>query len=311
MDLGLGHRSCARDPPRNGAERTRTRPDWRGGVANSAFGASGSDTLASHARRTCVAARWRFPRLRRRRPCRRAARPVSPPALARATPPSRRSSDPARESLGLGRCPLALPAARDARGARRWSRPLRARPCLVASPSPGRPPSTHAPASRGARSPASVPGRRRRLLRARYPSRRARRRARFPSPARHHGRGVGQTAARVQPELPPVHPARQGSHRRQGTHDRRHGAQKRGTAQAPPGQPPPEDKYLINMEMLGRHPDMEEPKWRSMKQMSTSEFHRVLRDGEAKMFQVWDPPQRNEKFPQRCSRSPSALVGTS
>ena len=71
-----------------------------------------------------------------------------------------------------------------------------------------------------------------------------------------------------------------------------------------PGQPPPEDKYLINMEMLGRHPDMEEPKWRSMKQMSTSEFHRVLRDGEAKMFQVWDPPQRNEKFPPKVFQKP-------
>ena len=71
-----------------------------------------------------------------------------------------------------------------------------------------------------------------------------------------------------------------------------------------PGQPPPEDKYLINMEMLfGRHPDMEEPKWRSMKQMSTRSSTECARRRGEDVPGV-DPPQRNEKFPPKVFQTP-------
>ena len=200
MDLGLGHRSCARDPPRNGAERTRTRPDgaaaWRTARSERAEATRSRLTRGGRAWRRDGGSRgcgvvvhvddWRDPsrprRLRGRRRHRDAVRIrleslwVSGDALSRSR---RRGTREARDG-GRVRCaPARASSPRHPRVARR----RRTRPPLV-----GRGP------------PRGVPGRRRRLLRARYPSRRARRRARFPSPARHHGRGVGQTAARVQPE---------------------------------------------------------------------------------------------------------------
>ena len=67
------------------------------------------------------------------------------------------------------------------------------------------------------------------------------------------------------------------------------------------GKPP---RASINLEMMGKHPDSEEPRWDTMTQMQTSLFHKNMRDGKVKTFQVWDPPRRSEKWPPTFFRDP-------
>ena len=63
-------------------------------------------------------------------------------------------------------------------------------------------------------------------------------------------------------------------------------------------------RATINLEMMGKHPDSEEPRWDQMPQMQTSVFHQKMRDGRLKTFEVWDPPRRNEKWPPTFFRDP-------
>lgn len=60
----------------------------------------------------------------------------------------------------------------------------------------------------------------------------------------------------------------------------------------------------INLEMLGRHPDSDEPKWDTLTQMSSSHFTTHMRAGNLETFQVWDAPERNEKWPPAFFREP-------
>jgi ATP-dependent metalloprotease FtsH len=60
----------------------------------------------------------------------------------------------------------------------------------------------------------------------------------------------------------------------------------------------------MNLEMMGRHPDSEEPKWNQMTQMKSSVFHHLMREGQIKTFEVWDAPERNEKWPPTFFREP-------
>ena len=67
------------------------------------------------------------------------------------------------------------------------------------------------------------------------------------------------------------------------------------------GKPP---RASVNLEMMGKHPDSEEPKWDAMTQMRLSVFRKHMRDGNVKTFEVWDPPRRAEKWPPAFFRDP-------
>ena len=63
-------------------------------------------------------------------------------------------------------------------------------------------------------------------------------------------------------------------------------------------------RAVMNLEMMGRHPDSDEPKWQNMPQMQSSAFHKHMARGNLETFQVWDAPERNEKWPPEFFREP-------
>ena len=69
-----------------------------------------------------------------------------------------------------------------------------------------------------------------------------------------------------------------------------------------PGAGPP--KALMNLEMIGRSPDRFEPDWKTIPRMTTAQFDRALDMNRVLTFQVWDAPERNEKFPPKFFQQP-------
>ena len=69
---------------------------------------------------------------------------------------------------------------------------------------------------------------------------------------------------------------------------------------------PKKRKENIHLGLMGKHPDLEEPKWKSMKQMSTKDMIAGVKSGKVLTFQVWDAPERNEKakFPPKYFQEP-------
>ena len=185
MDLGLGHRSRAR-PAAQRAGWSRTRPNWRGGVASSV-----RSERKRHARVSRAADVWRrdggFAAAASSSMSTIGATRLAPGACAGDAAIATQFGS-ARESLGLGRC--LSRSRRRGRARRATVASVAARPCLVARHP--RSPAVDARARLSwARSPARCP-----RTAATSPPRaipvvaRASPRA-VPLPARHHGRGVG------------------------------------------------------------------------------------------------------------------------